>query len=339
MGEDKFTREIDDGMVLSELFISIWRHKVLIIALILIGMAVSALISLFGQKPVYVSKFSMTINMPKTYMTRYGLYELPAMSSEQYASLIRNSYVLDNTSKDLKPDYDLSATDINNMLSINPQTNDITSFDVKVIAGDPELACMAAQALYDSFVEYVDIVVREAALKYYADFFSTGLESTTINLEQEKEDLKDYEELLAKTPKFISVEELQGSLAGNDRYLIVDNVINPGYVKLETDIMAKRLNICTLENTLNKYNGNISKINEEKDAIAQYYETGETGPIESSVINVVQRSISLTSLPSQGIRTSSSHVKNIIFGALVGAVLGLSIVIAKGWLKKAQESR
>jgi len=333
MNNEKRLGQADEGIALSELIESIWKSKILIIALIIVGAILAGLLSFFVQKPVYESRFGFIVNMPKLYMTRYGQYEMPGLTNEQYANLIKNSYVLTNTAEDLKSDYDLLSADIRDMIRVSAQGNDKMSYAVSVSAGDPELSHKVAQVLYDNYIKYVNVVVKEAALNYFADFFRVGLESSAINLELEKGILKSNEELLANTPKFINMEELQDSLPGTGNYYIAENVLSPAYMKLETDIVTRRQNIYTLENTINVYKANLNAINKEKEAVAEYYESGEAAPVESSIINVVQRGVMLTSAPSQGDRSGSGHVKNIMLGVVIGGVLGFAAVLVKGLFK------
>ena len=89
--------EQHDEISLQELFMALWRHKVLIIVITLIAGLVTGLVSVFAITPVYHARLNIIINMPETQHTKYGDYTLPISSNEQYINLITSNGILQNS--------------------------------------------------------------------------------------------------------------------------------------------------------------------------------------------------------------------------------------------------
>src|SRR5690554_2670985 len=91
----------EDEIDLRELFMVIWKKKATIICITLIAAIITGLISVFLITPVYHSRLRIIINMPKSYNTKYGDYDLPLISNDQYINLITSSDIILHTIEDM----------------------------------------------------------------------------------------------------------------------------------------------------------------------------------------------------------------------------------------------
>ncbi|NLO10652.1 MAG: hypothetical protein GX129_12420 [Clostridiales bacterium] len=69
--------DTQDEISLQEIFMALWRQKVLIIVITLITGLVTGIFSVFAITPVYHAKLNIIMNMPVTHYTKYGEYTLP----------------------------------------------------------------------------------------------------------------------------------------------------------------------------------------------------------------------------------------------------------------------
>jgi len=73
---------------LKELFMALWKQKILIISFALIAAILAGIFSMFILSPVYDTKLNIVISMPEKYTTKYGEYKLPITTNDQYINLI-----------------------------------------------------------------------------------------------------------------------------------------------------------------------------------------------------------------------------------------------------------
>lgn len=334
----------EDEIDLRELILALWKRKKMIIAFTLIAAILAASFSMFILSPVYETKLNIVISMPEAFHTRYGEYKLPITTNDQYINLITSNDVLINTIKNM--DYDseeISVAKLNKRITvIKPETKANTvqnSFTVTVSANNPEESLKLAQKLYDSYIEFMDVMVKERAINHYLDYFNIELMAENNNLDVEKETLVKNEVLLSQTPKTIDAQsniEIQSPLNGNRDYIIPVQTANPNYIKIETDIIQNKQNINDIESTIKKYTGYIEKLNAEKLAVNKYYENGRTEKLTSSFVGIVDNNIYLPSLPvAPTEKTSPSNALNTVIGAVLGVMIGvMAALIKEYWFKE-----
>ena len=91
----------NDEIDLRDLFMALWKRKVMVISIILIAAFITGFISVFMITPVYHSRLNIIINMPESYHTRFGDYNLPITNNEQYINLITSNDIISRTIEDM----------------------------------------------------------------------------------------------------------------------------------------------------------------------------------------------------------------------------------------------
>lgn len=331
----------EDEIDLRELFMALWKRKVMIVSVTLIGAILAGLFSMFVLSPVYDSKLNIVVSMPETYNTRYGEYKLPITTNDQYIDLITSNDVLIKTIKEMGYS-DITLENLRNKISIGKvaaKSADVVqnSFEVTVSAGDPKEVQKLAQTLYDNYIEFADVMTKERAINYYINHFKVDKNSQDILLESAHEILKKNEELLAKTPETINQKDALSQVTNTKDFVVLENIINPNYTKIENDIILKKQEINTIEDSIRADIENLAQLNIEKKAVEKYYETGKEAKLDSSLIGVVETSIYLPSPPvAPTQKTSPSNAMNTAIGLVLGGILACGIaLIREYWFKKA----
>lgn len=334
----------EDEIDLKELILALWKQKYMIISTTLIVTILAGVYSIFILSPVYDTKLNIVINMPEIYNTRYGDYTLPITSNEQYINLITSNDVLLNTIAQMEYNGgEVSVDSLRKRIAIGQidakANTEQNSFTITVSAGSPQESLKLAKTLYDNYIEFLNVMTKERATGYYYNNFSVELKKSQILLESTQEILKRNRELLTEIPQTINqkeaMQEIQNEMSNINNYVVLENIINPNYTQVENDIILNKQSINVINDSIRMYNEYLEEINQEKQAIAEYYEAGRAGKLESSIIGVVKTSVYLPSppvAPSQ--KTSPRNAMNIAIGVVLGGMLGIMIALIKEWLKK-----
>ena len=335
----------EDEIDLRELFMAMWRNKYIILSMALVLALLTGLISMFVLSPVYQAKLDIIINMPATYNTYFGDYTLPINSNDQYIDLITSNGVLINTIEDMgyNPG-EISVEDLRDSISVNQESSANAEkpnmFQITVSADNPEEALTLAQTLFNNYIEFVDVMTKERAVNHYYNHYSVSMLSLDRSLTRNQELLAKNELLLADTEQTINqkavLEETQGILSNSIDYVVLDNIINQNYFKIEKDIIEIKQTIYALENSISTTEEYLSLLEVERDNIAEYYSNrnAEENPIQ--MIGVVETSIYLSSEPvAPSRKTSPSNARNAVIGLIIGLMLGLvTAYVREFWLKK-----
>lgn len=344
MSENRQNAQYNEGEIdLRELFMALWKRKIMIISVALMGAILAGLFSIFVLSPVYDTKLNIVINMPETYNTRYGEYTLPITTNDQYINLITSNNVLINTVKDMGYNAgEVTVEGLKNRISISKvETKAIdveqNSFDVTVSADDPQEALKLAQTLYDNYIEFADVMTKERAIKYYINQFSVDIKTLELSLKTTQELLKKNEKLLTQTPQTINQKAAMSQVTDTKDIVVLENIINPNYTKVENDIIVNKQTINSIEEAIRTKNESLSQLDMEKKAIEKYYKTGNEAKLDSGLIGVIETSIYLPSPPvAPTQKTSPSNLMNTAIGLVIGGMLGVMIALVKEyWLKKA----
>jgi capsular polysaccharide biosynthesis protein len=337
-------QNIEEEIDIRKLLMSLWRQKVIIISITLIAAILTGIYSLFVLSPVYLSKLNIIINMPEIYQTQYGDYSLPLTTNQQYISLITSNDILVNTIKEMSNDANGMTID-GLKSSINIGTINTTagveqnSFDVTVAADNPEEARKLAQTLYDNYIKFLDVMTEESAVAYYTYDYSVKIKSSKVELATIQELLKKNEELLTVTPQTINqkeaMQEVQDKVNTSD-FVIMENIINPNYTKIENDIITNKQTIYGLENSISLYNTYLEELETAKKDLATYYETGEIEQRQSSIGSITKANVYLSSAPAApSHKTSPSNLKNVIVATILGGMIGVFITLVKEYWNKS----
>jgi len=339
----------EDEIDLKELILALWKRKTMIIAFTLIAAIIAGMFSMFVLSPVYETKLNIVISMPAAYNTRYGEYKLPITTNEQYINLITSNDVLINTIRDMGYDQEkVSISSLSKRISVGKseaKANTVqNSFMITVSADNPQESLKLAQNLFANYIEFLDVMTKDKAVDYYYDHFMIEIKSMKNDLDIEKEILRRNEDLLAKTPRIIdgakSNIEIQSQLNGSSSYVVPVDIANPNYIKIETDIIQSNQKIQLYEATMAKYEQYLEELNTEQQAIDNYYETGRTERLASSVIGVVETNVYLPSPPvAPTQKTSPSNALNTAIGAVIGGMLGVMAALIREYWFKEEKSK
>ncbi len=326
---------------LRELIMVLWKKKIVIISVTLIIAILATLFSKFILSPVYETNLNIVISMPETYITRYGEYKLPISSNGEYIKLIKSNDVIVNTIRDMEYDTQVvSVQDLKDRITIGEiNTNATTvqnSFTVTVSANNPEESLKLAQHLYQNYIDFMDVMMKDRAVSYYYKDFTVQAESLKNELSKTREILAKNEGLLANTPEIINQEAAASELNNNiTNYIVLENIINPNYTTLEASIIENKQMIFDLESSIELYKGYMEELEVEQAALDKYNQSGKTGKIEASIMDVVDVSIYQPSEPIAPTRKSSpSTLIYTVIGGVLGGILSVFVVLFKAFWKK-----
>lgn len=330
----------EDGIDLRDLIMVIWKRKVVIISLFLSLAIIGGLFSKFILSPAYDTILNIAISMPESYITKFGEYKLPIATNEQYINFIKSNDVIINTIKDLGYDEEVTVEDLKESIAIgeiNTNSNIVqNSFDITVSAETPKKSLELAQTLYDNYIEFLNVMMKERAISYFYNEFNVKIETARNLLTTKEAELKKNEELLKVTPQTINQKEAMSELQGTvSDYVVLENIINPNYTSIEKDIILNKQDINNAQIVMEDYSNYIKELTTEKSTLVKYYETGDIEFTENSVFDIVDVNIYLPSNPvAPTKKTSPSNVKNAIIGGLLGGMLGVMIVFFTAYWKK-----
>ncbi|HHU72386.1 MAG TPA: hypothetical protein GXZ21_10195 [Clostridiales bacterium] len=339
MGEEQMTREQYEGEIsLKELFLALWRQKLIIISITLIAAIFTGIVSVFFISPVYNSRLNIVINMPETYHTRFGDYKLPITSNVEYINLITSNDILIETIKDM--DYDPGSVTIEGLReritidkTVTTPNVEQNSFIVSVSANNPEEAKELALALFNNYIKFIDVLTIKGALDHYRGQFNTSLKSLEVSKESTEKILAKNEELLAQTPQTIDQREVMDEIdsgSNSSEYIILENIINTNYIAIEKTIIENKQAINSIENSMRVYNEYLNELDIIQEPLDTYYATGDIKELDDITVNITETNIYLPSDPIVPSRKSSpNNAMNIIIGTVLGGMVGVLIALIK----------
>lgn len=345
MGEEqKKAEQYEEEISLKELFMALWRQKLIIISTTLITAILTGIVSVFFINPVYNSRLNIIINMPDTYHTRFGDYQLPITSNSEYINLITSNDVLIDTINDMGFDTNVITIEgLRKRINISSPSvatnNEQNSFYISVSANNPEEAKELAQTLFENYTEFIDVLTIKGAINYYRNQFTTALKSLEVSLKSTEKILAKNEELLAETPQTINQGEAMDEVSGNtniSEYIILENIINTNYIEIEKDIVENKQSINSMENSKRVYNEYLIELDNIQKPLDTYYTTGDIKELADFAVNITTTNIYL---PSQPIvpsnKVSPNNAMNVVIGTVLGGMLGVLVALVKEyWFKK-----
>jgi succinoglycan biosynthesis transport protein ExoP len=235
---------------LRELIETLIRGWKLIVAITLLAVLISAVVSFFVIKPTYEASVTLMasaaakVEAPRTGNGISGfldaMSDLPVPTLDTYREQVKNLVVLQNALDDLGlgPDR-LTRRELSSKVSVEI-VNNTNLIRIKVRDGDPKLAADLADSLADNFTKYVSDLAKEQALTSYMYL------EKQMNVEKEMLDraLTGYKEFLAQ-PR--GVQELQAEI--DSRLLFVTD-FTMQYMQKEVEEKAKKAALETLQQEL-----------------------------------------------------------------------------------------
>lgn len=335
-----------DEISLQELFMALWRYKILIIAATLIVGIATGIVSVFFITPVYHARLNIIISMPETQHTKYGDYTLPISSNEQYINLITSNDILMNTISDMGYDPgEVSVETLRERISViqtGSKDSVQNSFNINVASDDPEDARRLAATLYKNYIEFLDMMVASGATTYFINYYNIQLSSLQVQLDSNRELLEKNLVLLSNTPMTIDYRDSMDGIISSDNtvdYIVVGDIINPNYTELELDIIEIKQQINSVENTMIQYDLYLEELEASQLEIEKYYESGELSELETGIVRITKSNVYLPSEPvAPSNKTSPSNVRNAIIGSLLGGVVSVLIALAREyWFTKGSQ--
>jgi succinoglycan biosynthesis transport protein ExoP len=232
---------------LIETLIKGWK---LIVAITLLAVLISAVVSFFLIEPTYEASVTLMasaaakVEAPRTGTGISGfldaMADIPTPTLDTYREQVKNVMVLQNVLDDLGlgPDR-LTRRALSSKVSVEI-VNNTNLIRIKVRDGDPKLAADLADSLAENFTGYVSDLAKEQALTSYMYL------EKQMNVEKDMLDraLTAYKEFLAQ-PR--GVQELQAEI--DSRLLFVTD-FTMQYMQKEVEEKAKKAALETLQQEL-----------------------------------------------------------------------------------------
>ncbi len=334
MSEQKNYNSYEDEIDLRELFIVLWKGKKLIIAITLVFTILAGIITMFFIDPVYEAKLDILANFPEMVNTKYGDYKMLMTTNEQYVNLIHSNDVLKTTMQDMN--YDINKSSIENFssdISVIKDDKKPNSFTIKVQAGTPDEALKIANNLYKNYISFLNSMIKSRSVEYFSDYHSIELRKNEDDLNSNSILLEQYKKMLDQIPKTINQKDALESInIDSVDYVVLENIINENYIKVELDIINLEQVIYNLENKINLSKQYLNELDQIRDSIANNDE------LATEYFKVINTSIQLPSEPvAPNNKISPSTSLNVIIGAIIGGMISvIYVLIKKYWFTEAK---
>ncbi len=321
-----------DEIELRDLIMILWNRKIMIIAITLIFALLAGIYSKFFIVPTYSTRFSLVINIPEFYNTKYGDYSLPIKTSTEYINLIKSNEVIRETIEDLGVDQGIGS--ISSRISFEePASETQRIFHINVSGSTPEDALTLANALYENYIEYIDVMMMDRAVNHYYNDFSVRLNQNEAQIESDKDLLERQIKLMESTPKTIDQKSALEEIPNTNDYIILENIINPNYTEMEYRVLEIQQNINLLENENELYFKYLEELTAEKEKINEYYTNEQEGQFESRIAdNMDIYRISEPILPSGS--SSSNTMRNVVIAGLLGGMVSVFVAFFMAYWKR-----
>jgi len=132
------------------------------------------------------------------------------------------------------------------------------------------------------------------------------------------------------------MEAIQEGRKDSQDYIVVENIINDSYTKIQNDVVSIRQTIYSIENSIRSDQEKLKEIEKEKKKISEYHETDGKAPVVSDFIRVVETGIHMPSEPvAPTQKTGPANGRNVLIGMVTGFLLSAMVVfIREFWMGK-----
>lgn len=326
---NRYENEID----LKELFMVIWKGKKIIIAITLMVAILAGIFTMFLIEPVYEAKLDLIVNMPPIVNTKYGDYTMMMTTNDQYISLIYSNSIILQTMQDMKLDMNKNSIEkFSNKILISKDEKTPNSFTVRVQAKSSNEALEMAKNLYKNYINFLDTTIKSRSSEYFINYYTTELSKNEVILDTNKKLLKQNQEMLKQIPQTINQKDALNELNVNSiDYIVLENVINENYKKVELDIITIEQTISDIENKIELSKQYLDELNQIKNDIA-------SSNLNIDFCEVVEDSVYLPSQPvAPSHKTSPSTTLNVVIGAVIGGMISvIYVLIKKYWFTETK---
>ncbi len=313
----------NDEIELRELIMILWNRKIMIIGITLIFALLAGLFTKFMVTPVYTTNFSVVARIPATYSTKYGDYELPITSNTEYLNLMKSSEVIKETIKDLGLDPNQVPVDsIRNRISFVNANDNQSIYQINVSGSSPEEVVALADALYDNYIKYLDVLIKDRAINYYYNDFKVKYNQNEAKLESNEDLLARHEKLLETIPQTIDQKSAMEEIPNTNDYIVLENIINPNYTHLEHNILEVKQNINVLENANKQYSIYLEELEAQKASLDNYYASDMEGEFEADLVDNMDI-FKLSDAIAPAGKSSPNTMRNVVIAGLLGGMIGV----------------
>lgn len=307
----------------------ILAHKVLIISIVIIFILVTGLSAFFLVSPLYNTKMKIVINMPKEHYSIYGPVPITEYNGEYYSELVTDDTVIKNTIKKLDGRIDISENELKESISASStKTAGYDTLTIKVTAETADDSLAISEALHEAYIEHIGFTVNQSAFRHILNLCISNDIAWTESLTELEVALGISEDLISKTQKHFNFEELSGSISGTGNFFIIENVINPVYTQLESDIVTKKQAIESLRVKISENEKVLNEVTHGLEKILEYYE-GEEVKVDPPLV-AIEDYVYLVEQPIKPSNNAGPNpIKLVILGGATGLVLGIGIALAK----------
>lgn len=340
--KDRYHEDYDE-ISLRELIEVLLKEKFLIAGVAALVIILAAVYTLGVLKPSFKSEALLTVSLVDSVPTPYGEYNVPFSTIDEYIQVVKNPTVIQRTLKDFN-DEELTREGLINKITVE-SIKGTNSFRIKIVNGSPEGAFNLANTHVNNYLNHLELLFRRAAAEEFYNSANTSKASTERALIRNEENMKKAQELLAKTPKAINLENaliseadyaLIYSSKGNvdlsrisgDK--IINQELNPSYLKIMEQITNLELEKNSLENTLLDIERNVADLEEELKALTEYRETYNTVNLKSGVSDAMKNLVTLVNRPEiETQKVAPRNALNLAIGGVLGLMLGVFIAFFK----------
>ena len=169
----------------------------MVLILTLIFAVGAAVFSVYFISPTYETTFTIALNVPEAYNTKYGDFESPIKNNIDYINLIKSNEVIEKTILDMGYNLgEVSVESISNRVVIGKIDKDQNVIPITVTGNDPHEIVEISNKLYKNYEENVDLIIKDRAINhFYKDY--------TVKLETSNDKLQSTNELLASKNQLI----------------------------------------------------------------------------------------------------------------------------------------
>lgn len=328
-------QQMEEEITLREIIVLLLKHKILIISLAVIIGLCAGIYSKLMITPIYTTKMNIVVNMPNNYHTRFGDYTLPISMNGDFLKLITNNDVLSNTITDIGDDASVVTTsDLNSRISIgtistltNPEQ---TVFEVTVAGESPEEAVELANALYENYLEYLNVMMKNNAIDYFSNDLQVKIKVAENQLDITRGVVEKNEELLSTIPQIIDVDSITNNVTNTtDGLIILEDVINPTYTETEKIIIQAKQLIMDSEVKVEQYTKYIQELSVEKETL------NTVGDSETSIPSITDNNIFQSSSVIPPTNPSNANtLMNVMIGIVLGGMIGVFLAFFRDYWKK-----
>lgn len=326
MNEEQNFSNHEDEIDLKELFMVLWKGKRIIIIVTLVFAILSAIVTKFLIPPVYEAKLDLLVNFPETVSTKYGEYKLLLTTNDQYINLFYSNNVINKTIQDMG--YNVEENSIESFtkrISIIKDEKRPNSFTVKVKSNNPKEALDLVNMLYKNYLILINANTKLRSVEHFIEINTIELNKAEDDLNSNKVLLEQYKKQLDTMSQTINQNSLMDSIKSSSiNYMVLENIINQNYTKVELDIINTEQTIYNLEDKINVANQYLNELNEIKDDIIN------NKGLVNEYLTSINRSIQLPSAPvAPTAKTGPSTSLNTVIAAVIGGMISIIYVLIK----------